>query len=411
MEPLETHLDTSSSDFAANAERMQGLVDNLNERLAAARLGGGPKYLARHKEQGKMPPRERIAALLDPDTPFLELSPLAANGMYDDEAPAAGMITGIGRIHQRECLIIANDATVKGGTYFPITVKKHLRAQEVALQNNLPCVYLVDSGGAFLPLQAEVFPDREHFGRIFYNQAVMSAQEIPQISAVMGSCTAGGAYVPAMSDEAVIVEGHRHDLPRRAAAGEGRDGRGSDGRGAGRRGRAHAHQRRRRSLRGRRRARHRHRAQHRREPALREERAADAHRAGRSAVRSEGAVRRHPARSAQAVRRARSHRPHRRRLEVPRVQGALRHDARDRLRAHLRLQGRHPGEQRRALLRVGAQGHALHRAVQPAPHPARVPAEHHRLHGGQGVRARRHRQGRREDGARRRQRAASRSSP
>jgi acetyl-CoA carboxylase carboxyltransferase component len=207
MEPLETHLDTSSSDFAANAERMQGLVDELNRRLAAARQGGGPKYLARHKEQGKMPPRERIAALLDPDTPFLELSPLAANGMYDDEAPAAGIITGIGRINQRECLIIANDATVKGGTYFPITVKKHLRAQEVALQNNLPCVYLVDSGGAFLPLQAEVFPDREHFGRIFYNQAVMSAQEIPQISAVMGSCTAGGAYVPAMSDEAVIVKG------------------------------------------------------------------------------------------------------------------------------------------------------------------------------------------------------------
>ncbi len=207
MEPLETHLDTSSSDFTANAERMRGLIDELNRRLETARQGGGAKYLARHKEQGKMPPRERIAALLDPDTPFLELSPLAANGMYDDEAPAAGIITGVGRIHHRECLIIANDATVKGGTYFPITVKKHLRAQEVALQNNLPCVYLVDSGGAFLPLQAEVFPDREHFGRIFYNQAVMSAQEIPQISAVMGSCTAGGAYVPAMSDEAVIVKG------------------------------------------------------------------------------------------------------------------------------------------------------------------------------------------------------------
>jgi 3-methylcrotonyl-CoA carboxylase beta subunit len=207
MESLETHLDTSSSDFAANAERMRGLVEELNRRLETARQGGGAKYLARHKEQGKMPPRERIAALLDPDTPFLELSPLAANGMYDDEAPAAGIITGVGRINQRECLIIANDATVKGGTYFPMTVKKHLRAQEVALQNNLPCVYLVDSGGAFLPLQAEVFPDREHFGRIFYNQAIMSAQEIPQISAVMGSCTAGGAYVPAMSDEAVIVKG------------------------------------------------------------------------------------------------------------------------------------------------------------------------------------------------------------
>ncbi|HET7707580.1 MAG TPA: carboxyl transferase domain-containing protein [Thermoanaerobaculia bacterium] len=207
MEPLETHLDTTSDEFKSNRERIQGLVDDLNRRLAAARQGGGEKYVARHREQGKVPPRERIAALLDPDTPFLELSPLAANGMYDDEAPAAGMITGVGRVHGRECLVIANDATVKGGTYLPMTVKKHLRAQEVALQNHLPCIYLVDSGGAFLPLQADVFPDREHFGRIFYNQAVMSANEIPQISAVLGSCTAGGAYVPAMSDEAVIVKG------------------------------------------------------------------------------------------------------------------------------------------------------------------------------------------------------------
>jgi 3-methylcrotonyl-CoA carboxylase beta subunit len=206
MEAIETHLDSSSPDFAGNAARMQGLVDELRKRVETARQGGGPKYLERHVQQGKMPPRERISALLDPGTPFLELSPLAANGMYDDEAPAAGIITGVGRVNGRECLIIANDATVKGGTYFPMTVKKHLRAQEVALQNNLPCIYLVDSGGAFLPLQAEVFPDRDHFGRIFYNQAVMSAQEIPQISAVMGSCTAGGAYVPAMSDEAVIVK-------------------------------------------------------------------------------------------------------------------------------------------------------------------------------------------------------------
>jgi acetyl-CoA carboxylase carboxyltransferase component len=207
MEPLDTHVDRSSEEFRANRQRLESLVRQLNEKLTAARQGGGPKYLARHAEQGKVPPRERIAALLDPDTPFLELSPLAANGMYDDEAPAAGIITGIGRVQQRECLVIANDATVKGGTYFPMTVKKHLRAQEIALQNNLPCIYLVDSGGAFLPLQAEVFPDREHFGRIFYNQAVMSAREIPQIAAVMGSCTAGGAYVPAMSDEAVIVKG------------------------------------------------------------------------------------------------------------------------------------------------------------------------------------------------------------
>src|SRR2546427_3115581 len=208
MEPLDTHVDRSSEEFRANRGRLESLVRELNEKLTAARQGGGPKYLARHTEQGKVPPRDRIAALLDPNTPFLELSPLAANEMYDGEAPAAGIVTGIGRVQQRECLIIANDATVKGGTYFPITVKKHLRAQEIALQNNLPCIYLVDSGGAFLPLQADVFPDREHFGRIFYNQAVMSAREIPQIASVMGSCTAGGAYVPAMSDETVIVRGN-----------------------------------------------------------------------------------------------------------------------------------------------------------------------------------------------------------
>ncbi len=207
MEPLETHLDASSGEFRANRERIESLVEDLKRRIAGAREGGGAKYIERHKEQGKLPVRERIAAQLDPNTPFLELSPLAANGMYDDEAPGAGLVTGIGRVQQRECLIIGNDATVKGGTYFPMTVKKHLRAQEIALQNRLPCIYLVDSGGAFLPLQAEVFPDREHFGRIFYNQAIMSAREIPQISAVMGSCTAGGAYVPAMSDEAIIVKG------------------------------------------------------------------------------------------------------------------------------------------------------------------------------------------------------------
>ncbi|HJT17709.1 MAG TPA: carboxyl transferase domain-containing protein [Thermoanaerobaculia bacterium] len=200
-------MDTSSDDFRANRERMQSLLDELHRRIDEARQGGGDKYMARHREQGKMPVRDRIAALLDPNTPFLELSPLAANEMYDGEAPGAGIVTGVGRVQQRECLIIGNDATVKGGTYFPMTVKKHLRAQEIAMQNNLPCIYLVDSGGAFLPLQADVFPDREHFGRIFYNQAVMSAREIPQISAVMGWSTAGGAYVPAMSDEAVIVKG------------------------------------------------------------------------------------------------------------------------------------------------------------------------------------------------------------
>src|SRR5437870_2582723 len=175
--------------------------------MAQTRLGGPERARVRHVERGKLLPRDRVDALLDPGSPFLELSPLAANGMYGDEAPAAGIITGVGRVSGRECVVVANDATVKGGTYYPISVKKHLRAQEVALHNNLPCLYLVDSGGAFLPRQDEVFPDREHFGRIFYNQATMSARGIPQIAAVLGSCTAGGAYVPAMSDEAVIVKG------------------------------------------------------------------------------------------------------------------------------------------------------------------------------------------------------------
>ena len=184
---------------------MQRLTEELREKTAKAALGGPESSRARHVARGKLLPRERVEHLVDPGSAFLELSPLAADGMYDGEAPAAGVITGIGRIAGRECVIVCNDATVKGGAYFPITVKKHLRAQEVAIENNLPCVYLVDSGGANLPHQSEVFPDREHFGRIFYNQANMSAHGIPQVAAVMGSCTAGGAYVPAMSDETVIV--------------------------------------------------------------------------------------------------------------------------------------------------------------------------------------------------------------
>ncbi len=189
----------------ANRAAHAALVADLRERLARTARGGPEKARQRHLARGKLLPRQRVDQLLDPGSPFLELSPLAAGGMYDDECPGAGIITGIGRVSGRECVIVANDATVKGGTYYPVTVKKHLRAQEVALHNRLPCVYLVDSGGAFLPRQDEVFPDREHFGRIFYNQATMSAQGIAQIAAVMGSCTAGGAYVPAMSDEAVIV--------------------------------------------------------------------------------------------------------------------------------------------------------------------------------------------------------------
>jgi 3-methylcrotonyl-CoA carboxylase beta subunit len=193
-----------SEEFQANLSANQALVDDLRAQLDRVSMGGGERARERHVSRGKLLPRERVDRLLDPGSPFLELSPMAAHGLYDDP-PGAGIITGIGLISARECVIVANDATVKGGTYYPLTVKKHLRAQEVALQNRLPCIYLVDSGGAFLPLQDDVFPDREHFGRIFFNQANMSALEIPQIAAVMGSCTAGGAYVPAMSDETVIV--------------------------------------------------------------------------------------------------------------------------------------------------------------------------------------------------------------
>jgi 3-methylcrotonyl-CoA carboxylase beta subunit len=194
-------------DAAANREHMERLVAELREASAQVRQGGGPRAVERHVARGKLLARERIDRLLDPGTAFLEIGALAANGLYDDQAPSAGIVTGVGRISGRTCVVVANDATVKGGTYFPMTVKKHLRAQEIAEQNHLPCVYLVDSGGAFLPMQAEVFPDREHFGRIFFNQARMSAKGITQVAVVMGSCTAGGAYVPAMSDETIIVAG------------------------------------------------------------------------------------------------------------------------------------------------------------------------------------------------------------
>ncbi len=207
MARIESHVDTGAPDFALNKAHMEALEADLQARLQGARQGGGDEALRRHREQGKLPVRERIDRLLDPGTPFLEIAALAADGLYGGAAPAAGMVTGIGRVRGREVMVVANDATVKGGTYFPLTVKKHLRAQEIAAENRLPCVNLVDSGGAFLPLQADVFPDRDHFGRIFYNEARLSAAGIPQISVVLGSCTAGGAYVPAMSDETVIVKG------------------------------------------------------------------------------------------------------------------------------------------------------------------------------------------------------------
>ncbi|MDP2794859.1 MAG: carboxyl transferase domain-containing protein [Sulfurisoma sp.] len=205
MSVIKSQLDTRSDEFRANAAAMRALVDDLRARTERVARGGSDEARARHLARGKLLVRDRVNALLDPGTSFLELSSLAAHGMYGGDVPAAGVVTGIGRVNGVECVIVANDATVKGGTYYPMTVKKHLRAQEIALENRLPCLYLVDSGGAFLPLQDEVFPDRDHFGRIFYNQANLSAAGIPQIAVVMGSCTAGGAYVPAMSDESVIV--------------------------------------------------------------------------------------------------------------------------------------------------------------------------------------------------------------
>ena len=205
MPALESKVDRKSAEFAANGAAMRALVQELRARHAQCALGGGEAARAKHVARGKLLPRDRVEMLLDPGTPFLELSPLAAFGMYGDEAPGAGIIAGIGRVAGRECLVVSNDPTVKGGTYYPISVKKHLRAQQVAEENRLPCIYLVDSGGAHLPSQDEVFPDADHFGRIFFNQANMSAAAIPQIAVVMGSCTAGGAYVPAMSDESIIV--------------------------------------------------------------------------------------------------------------------------------------------------------------------------------------------------------------
>ena len=204
---LESRVDRSTPDFARNRARMEELVGELRARTARVAAGGGPEAVERHRARGKLLARERVDRLVDPRSAFLELNALAAWDLYDGDAPAAGIVTGIGVVEGREAVVVANDATVKGGTYYPLTVKKHLRAQEVAEQNHLPCIYLVDSGGAFLPMQDEVFPDRDHFGRIFFNQAAMSAKGIPQVAVVMGSCTAGGAYVPAMSDETVIVEG------------------------------------------------------------------------------------------------------------------------------------------------------------------------------------------------------------
>ncbi len=269
MSVLRSRLDPAAPETRANHDAMAALVAELRDRqaaVAARGAGGDDRSIARHRERGKLPVRERIDRLLDPGSPFLELSPLAADGLYDGDAPSAGIVTGIGTIEGTTVVIVANDATVKGGTYYPMTVKKHLRAQEIALENRLPCVYLVDSGGAFLPLQADVFPDRDHFGRIFYNQARMSAARIPQVALVMGSSHRRRRLRPGDERRDGHRQGHRHDLPRRAAAREGRDRRGGQRRGPRRRRRPHRRLRRRRSPRARRRARDRARPVDRREP-------------------------------------------------------------------------------------------------------------------------------------------------
>ena len=364
----------------------EGRDDRAGRRRGCAQTPHGSRQAAAA--------RTRLPTLLDVGSPFLEFSQFAAYGIYDDTIAAAGIITGIGRVSGRECVIVCNDATVKGGTYYPLTVKKHLRAQDIARENDLPCIYLVDSGGANLPNQTEVFPDRDHFGRIFYNQATMSAEGIPQIAVVMGSCTAGGAYVPAMSDESIIVKGQGTIFLAgpplvKAATGEivsAEELGGAD--------------------------------VHTRVSGVADHFAVNDHHAlaiarrivghlnrvkpvdgrGRAAARAalsdRGPVRRHQRRHPQALRRARGDRAPRRRQRIRRVQGALRRDTGNRLRTPVGVSGWHRRQQRRALFGIRAEGRALRRTVLPARHSADLPAEHHRLHGRAEIRSRRHRQGR-----------------
>jgi 3-methylcrotonyl-CoA carboxylase beta subunit len=387
---LTSSLDKRGESYAENRRHMQELVDDLRSTLSHIELGGDERSRKRHEARGKLLPRERVRRLLDPGSPFLELSPLAAHGVYDTEVPASGILTGVGRVSGRECVVVCNDATVKGGTYYPLTVKKHLRAQEVAAENRLPCIYLVDSGGANLPNQDEVFPDKWHFGRIFYNQANLSAEGVPQIAVVMGSCTAGGAYVPAMADESIIVKEQGTIFLGgpplvKAATGEvvsAEELGGAD--------------------------------VHSRVSGVTDHYAlddTDALNRARRIVADLNATKRVPLELREPRDPAcdprelyglipRDSRAHRRCQRVRRVQEALRHHPGDGLRPRARLSGGNRGQQRCALLGVRPQGHPLHRALLSTRHPAGLPAEHHRLHGGAKVRGRRHRSGRRQDGDR-----------
>ena len=394
----QSSVSASSAEFKANAAAMQALVPTSRRSALEAASGGPDKLKERHASRGKLLPRDRVLRLIDPGSPFLELSPMAAYGMYTKDIHGAGIITGVGRVSGRECVIVCNDATIKGGTYFPMTVKKHLRAQEIARENRLPCIYLVDSGGANLPQHTEVFPDREHFGRIFYNQATLSSLGIPQIACVMGSCTAGGAYVPAMSDESIIVRRQGTIFLGgpplvKAATGESVSAEELGG--------AEVHTRQSGV------------ADH---YALNDEHALEIVRdivANLNTVKSVDIALREPRPPAydpaelDGVVPASLMTQYDTREIIARLVDASEmdefkanyaHHAGDRLRPHRGAAGRHPGQQRHPLFGDGAEGRALHRAGLPAAHPAAVPAEHHRLHGRQGGGGRRHRQGRRQDG-------------
>ena len=380
------------------------LVADLRARLQRVEQAGGERYVERHHGRGKLLARERIQRLIDPDGAFLEFSPLAADGVYDDDVPAAGIVTGMGRVSGRECVIVANDATVKGGSYYPLTVRKHLRAQEIAEQNHLACIYLVDSGGAFLPLQHDVFPDRDHFGRIFYNQARLSAKGIYQVAAVMGSCTAGGAYVPAMSDETVIVRGTGTIFlggPPLVKAATGEETTAEELGGA---------------------------DVHTRISGVADHFAEDdedALRIVRSIIASIPATKTPPWEVADPV--SPLHDPEELYGVVPPdygrtydvrevigrlVDGSRFHEFKARygttlvcgFAAHHRLPRRHHRQQRHPLRRERPQGRPLRGALRPAPRAPRLPPEHHRFHGRTPVRERRHRPRRRQDGHRRRQR-------
>jgi 3-methylcrotonyl-CoA carboxylase beta subunit len=395
MPAIQSSVSPSSDAFKANAERMKALVEDLKEKAALVEKGGTDEARARHTARGKLLPRERLAQLIDPGSPFLEIGQFAAWGMYSGDIASAGMIAGVARVEGREVMVVVNDATVKGGTYYPMTVKKHLRAQEIAAQNNLPCIYLVDSGGANLPNQDEVFPDREHFGRIFFNQANMSAAGIPQIACVMGSCTAGGAYVPAMSDESIMVRKQATIFlggPPLVKAATGEEVSAEDLGGA---------------------------EVHTRESGVADHYAMNDEHAlaiTRRIVRNLNRKKTigldlkkvipplHAADELYGIVPTDLRQPYDVREVIARiVDGSefdefktnLRHNARHRLCASLWHAGWHHRQQRRAVFRERAEGRAFHRTVLPAQDPAAVPAEHHRLHGRQRIRSRRHRQGRR----------------